>query len=241
MDVVGFGRGIRALRLRRGIRQEDVATAARVSRSVVARIEQGRADRVTVATLDRIAAAIGARVVCRLTWQGEGLDRLLDAGHAAIVEQVVRILRANGWTVATEVTFNHFGEHGSIDVFAFHPGSRVLLVVEVKSVVPDVQATLGALDRKERLALEIARQRGWRAVSVGRILVLREDRTARRRIAAHASTFGNAFPHRIAHIRSWLRSPDPLRPIRGLWFLSGSPQPTARRRAGAQRRQSSAT
>jgi hypothetical protein len=73
-------------------------------------------------------------------------------------------------------------------------------VIEVKSVVPDVQATLVTLDRKERLAPEIARTRGWDAAVVAKLLVVRNDRTSRRRIEVHAATFGNAFPD---------RSPDP--------------------------------
>jgi DNA-binding Xre family transcriptional regulator len=220
---------MRALRLRRHWTQDQLARRASISRSAVARVEQGRGDRATVATLDRIAAALGARVMCRLLWQGEGLDRLLDADHAATVEQVVRVLTLAGWLVATEVSFNVYGERGSIDVLAFHPTSRVLLVVEVKSVVPDVQATLVTLDRKERLAFEIALVRGWQGVAVARLLVIRESRTARRRIEEHAATFGTMFPDRIGRIRSWLKEPDARHPLQGLWFLSTGPQEVARR------------
>lgn len=210
--------------------------AAGVSRAVIVRIEQGGAVNVTVATLEKVAAPLGARVVCRLSWNGEGLDRLLDSSHAAIVEQVVRILGGAGWLVATEVSFNHFGERGSIDILAFHPETRLLLVIEVKSVVPDVQASLVTLDRKERLALGIARERGWNAVAVSRLLVVREDRTARRRIEDHAATFANAFPDRARVIRGWLTRPDPARPLRGLWFLSNESQADAIQRVRRPRR-----
>lgn len=230
MDAIAFGRGFKALRIRKRLRQDDLAEAAGVSRGVVVRIERGGADAVTVATLEKVAAPLGARVVCRLAWNGEGLDRLLDSAHAALVEQVVRLLGGVGWLVATEVSFNHFGERGSIDILAFHPASRLLLVVEVKSVVPDVQATLVTLDRKERLALQIARERGWDAAGVSRLLVIREDRTSRRRIDAHAATFANAFPHRARVIRGWLARPQPTRPLRGLWFLSNESQADANQR-----------
>ena len=225
-----FGRGVKALRLRKRWRQDDLAAVARVSRGVIARIEQGHAARVTVETLDKVAAALGGRVTCRLTWNGEGLDRLLDAEHAAIVEVVVRTLRSSDWLVATEVSFNNFGERGSIDVLAFHSDTRALLVVEVKSVVPDVQATLVALDRKERLAKEIARPKVWDAVSVARLLVIHDTRTARRRIESHAATFGNAFPDRAIDVRRWLATPEARRPLRGLWFLSGESQAIAKQR-----------
>jgi transcriptional regulator with XRE-family HTH domain len=230
MDPILFGRGVKTLRLRKRWRQDDLAAAAHVSRGVIARIEQGHAARVTIETLDKVAGALGGRVTCRLTWNGEGLDRLLDAEHAAIVEAVVRTLRSADWLVATEVSFNNFGERGSIDVLAFHPDTRALLVVEVKSVVPDVQATLVTLDRKERLAKEIARKRGWDAASVARLLVIGDNRTARRRIDAHAATFGNAFPDRARDVRRWLAAPDVRRPLRGLWFLSGESHAVAKQR-----------
>jgi transcriptional regulator with XRE-family HTH domain len=230
MDGVAFGRGFRALRIRKRKTQDDLAADAGVSRGTIARIEQGRAARVTIETLEKAARPLGARVIWRLSWNGEWLDRLLDEDHAAIVEQVVRTLRGAGWLVATEVSFNHFGERGSIDVLAFHVQSRVLLVIEVKSVVPDVQATLVTLDRKERLAMQIAAERGWHALSVARLLVIRDDRTSRRRIMEHAATFDNAFPDRIARIRGWLSKPDARKPLRGLWFLSSDSQAVARQR-----------
>lgn len=236
MDGILFGRGFRALRIRRRLTQDDLAGRAGVSRGVIARIERGGAATVTVATLEKVGAPLGARVVCRLSWNGEGLDRLLDASHAAIVEQVVRLLGGAGWLVATEVSFNHFGERGSIDILAFHPGTRLLLVIEVKSVVPDVQAALVTLDRKERLALGIARERGWNADGVSRLLVIGEDRTARRRIEEHAATFANAFPDRARAVRAWLMRPDRERPLRGLWFLSNESQANATQRVRKPRR-----
>ncbi|MBA2381573.1 MAG: helix-turn-helix transcriptional regulator [Chloroflexi bacterium] len=235
MDDVGFGRGLKALRIRKSWTQDELAREAKVSRGVVARIEQGHASKVTVQTLDKVAGALGARVTCRLSWNGEELGRLLDAAHAAIVEQLVGILQRGGWLVATEVSFNIFGERGSIDILAFHPATRVLLVVEVKSVVPDVQATLVTLDRKERLSPQIGRGRGWDAVAIWRLLVIKDDRTARRRIEAHAATFGNAFPDRAREVRRWLAAPHRRRPLRGLWFLSGDTQAVARQRVRRRR------
>jgi len=230
MDGVRFGGQLRALRRRRRWRQKDLAAAARVSRGVVARVEQGRGDRVTVATLERIARQLGARMVCRIDWYGEALDRLLDADHASIVEQVVRILQADGWLCATEVSFSIFGERGSIDILAFHPGERIILVIEVKSTMPDVQATLVTLDRKARLALQIARERGWVGRTVGRLLVIRQSRTARRRVSTHDATFANVLPDRAWAVRRWLQRPSAERPLAGLWFLPGDTQGITRHR-----------
>ena len=230
MDVIAFGRGLRALRIRRVWTQEDLGGRAGMSRGAVARIEQGQADGLTVRTLERLAAALGARVVVRLSWNGEGLDRLLDARHAATVEHVVRILRAANWLVATEVSFNEFGERGSYDVLAFHPTTGALLVIEVKTVVPDVQGMLSTFDRKFRLAPGVARRLGWLPISTSRLLVTVDIRSSRQRIALLRDTFQAVLPDRAWAVRRWIAAPEPAKPLRGLWFLTTESQAGATQR-----------
>src|SRR5262249_47234141 len=209
VDAIRLGRQVRALRRRRGWRQVDLGLAARLSRGRVSRVELGHADELTLASLEAVAKALGARLNVAPSWNGEGLDRLLDADHAALVEVVASTLRALDWQVAVEVSFNVRGEWGSIDVLAFHAATGVVLVIEVKSVVPDLQATLFTLDRKTRLALEIATERGWRGRTVGRILVVADTRTARRRVDRHATIFDAAFPARTVAVKRWLKRPTP--------------------------------
>ncbi len=204
-----------------------------MSRSVIGRLERAGAGRVTVETIERVAAELGGRVDLRLLWQGEGLDRLLDARHAALVERTLALLAASGWETAAEVSFNVRGERGSIDVLAFHRGNASLVVIEVKSVVPDLQAMLVALDRKARLAQAIATDRGWRAGSVSRLLVLPEDRTARRRIVALKATFDTALPARTVAVRRWLTAPTGQ--IRGILFLTDGTQAGTRHRVATTR------
>ena len=49
--------------------------------------------------------------------------------------------------------------------------------VEVKSVVPDLQAMLHGIDRKARVAPFLARERNWSPSTVSRLLVLPNDKT----------------------------------------------------------------
>jgi hypothetical protein len=156
------------------------------------------------------------------------MDRLLDADHAALVEWLVRLLIADGWIVIPEATFSIRGERGSIDVLAVHPATGALLVIEVKSVMPDVQALVGGMDRKARLAPSIARERGLAFTSVSRLLVLPDDRTARRRVAAHAATLDRILPARTRDFRRWLSTPRG--PLAGIMFVSGVTQQHARHR-----------
>lgn len=239
-----MGRQLRALRIRKEFRQEDVGLSAKLSRATISRLERGKVEEVAVGVLVRAAAALGATVDIRLRWNGEQLDRLLDEAHAWLIEGVVLMLRASGWDVAVEVSFSVWGERGSIDVFAYHRLTGIVLVVEVKSILPDSQATIHGLDRKTRLAAKLAEDRGWKCRGVARLLVVGATDTSRRRVMRLAATYAAAFPMRSPEMRRWLR--DPREPVSGLLFLSydrrGSANVTAaarlrvrRRRRGPQR------
>lgn len=132
------------------------------------------------------------------------------------------------------MSFSEYGERGSIDVLAWHAASRALLVIEVKSVVPDIQATIATLDRKARLGPAIARRRGWQATVVGALLVVAESSTSRQRVAMHAELFNRAYPDRAYAVRRWLR--DPSGRLAGLIFLrNGLPDRAMNRTSDRQR------
>jgi transcriptional regulator with XRE-family HTH domain len=233
MDATRLGLGIRALRRRRGWTQTELGRRSGTSQSAVSRAERHPMS-LTLVTLRGIGEALGARFSLRLYWQGEDLDRLLDAAHAGLVDEVVRLLTASGWEVIPEATFNYYGERGSIDVLAFHAASGTLLVIEVESVVPDMQAMLSGIDRKARVATSIARRRGWNARVVARLLVLPDDRTSRRRVERHGATLGAALPARTREVRRGVHSP--AAPLAGILFLSDAAVSSARHRVAAPRR-----
>jgi transcriptional regulator with XRE-family HTH domain len=222
MDPVRLGADVRLLRRRKRWTQARLASDAGVKRWVVSEIECGRGDRFALRILKRVVDAVGGYLSVRIQFHGEALDRLRDAAHARLIEWLVAFLAALGWIVETEVTFNHFGERGSIDILAFHPRFGALLIIEVKTAVPDIGGLQMTLDRKVRIAPELARPRGWTVASVSRLLVVAESSTARRRVEAHAATFAAAFPIRNEAVRRWLRRPDAA--IRGLFFVSDAGQ-----------------
>jgi transcriptional regulator with XRE-family HTH domain len=234
VDPLRVGRALRALRIRRGWRQQDAASAAGLSRSLFGRIERGELARVCLGDLEGASRVLGADLDVRIRWHGEGLDRLLDATHAAMVESVVAMLQGAGWETAVEVSFNFLGERGSVDVVGWHPVARALLIVEVKSVIPDAQSTISTHDRKSRLAASIGELRGWRPQIVGRLLVVAESSTSRGRVHALDAMFRTAYPDRAVGIRGWLR--EPSRALSGLLFLRVARGPDRMRGiAGRQR------
>ncbi len=241
MDDVRIGRALRALRLRRGLTQRELAALVGVSQSAISLAERGHLDRLSIRTVRRIFAALDARFEGLVTWRGGALDRLLDERHAALVETVVRDLRAAGWEVLVEVSFNHYGDRGSIDVLALHRASRCGVVGEVKSGLTVIEETNRRLDVKVRLAPTLIEERfGVRPVAVGRLLVLPRSTTSFRRVARLSATFDAVLPGRTAEARRWIR--DPRGPFAGIAFVpsmnGGGQRSGGRARAGTVAAQS---
>jgi transcriptional regulator with XRE-family HTH domain len=219
VDTHRLGAVVRALRIRRGWRQLDLAVRAAVPRSSVSKLERGRLGELSVDTVVRIAEALGARLDLVLRWQGGDLDRLVNARHSALHESVARhFLALPGWVLAPEVSFSIRGERGVIDILAWHAASGTLLVIELKTEIVDMNDLMGLVDRKRRLATEIGRNRGWNAATVAVWVIVGDSSTNRRRVASHATTLRAAFPVDGRSIGSWLR--DPAGPVACLSFWS---------------------
>lgn len=231
MDDLRLGRILRRLRGRKGWRQKDLAIAAEVSQSTISLIERGHLSTLSIRVLRAVFAAVDARFEGSVSWRGGAVDRLLDERHARLVGAVVIDLRARGWDVHVEVSFSEYGERGSIDILAIRPADRVALVVEIKSELMAIEDTVRKLDIKARLAAKIVVDRfGWRPATVGRLLVIEEGATSRRRVAANEGALGAAFPDRGARVRAWLRRPDGR--LSALRFFSSTNRGATRPRMG---------
>jgi transcriptional regulator with XRE-family HTH domain len=219
MDDQRVGSVVRALRRRRHWRQVELAAKAGCSQGAVSLIERGHIR--SLPQLRQVLAALDASMVIDLRWRAGALERLLDEDHARLVGYLVTLLRGLGWEVHAEVTYAEYSERGSIDVLAFHPRLQILLVIEVKTDLPSVEATLRKLDEKVRLAPTIARKRfGWTPWAVARLVAAPADRTMRRRVERQASVLEAALPVRGVAVRNWLA--EPVGAIAGLWFVTGT-------------------
>jgi hypothetical protein len=142
----------------------------------------------------------------------------MDARHAAMHEAVAGLFAAlEGWVIEPEVSFSIHGERGIIDILAWHPGRRMLLVVELKTEVVEVGMLLGKMDQRRRLAPSVARRFGWDPIGVSTWVIVAEGRTNRRAIAAHRAVIRRKFPVDGRVMRRWLR--DPREGIDSLGFL----------------------
>jgi transcriptional regulator with XRE-family HTH domain len=231
MDWRYVARLLVAVRREKRLRQSDVARLAGVSQTVISRAERGRVDGMTLGVLDRIADALEVDIRLEARWRGGVGDRLIDREHAGLVEQVVKVLRREGWDVRVEFTFNRYGERGAVDVLAYHASARVLLIIEVKSRLTDLQGFLASFGRKVRIVPDLARQElGWDATAVGRLLVVTGSSYNRTLVDRHRAIFDVSFEGRAGDVRRWLRSPSG--PLSAIWFISSD---ATRRSARSQR------
>ena len=225
MDDQRVGRVFREVRIRKAWRQRDLADKAGVSQGLVSRIELGRLSSVSLARIRKVAAALDIRASLDAWWRSGEVDRLIDRGHAALVEHVVASLKTDGWLTRVEVTLNHFGERGSADIVAWHPAERILLIVEVKTMVRDVQATASTFERKVRILPDVLLdESGWQPRALARLLVIADTHGNRSVVREHAAIFDSAWRSRTAAVRRWLRRPSigddaTQRGFGDIWFL----------------------
>lgn len=218
----------KALRRHLGISQTALVGAGR-SRHIPNAIEDGKAGALRVDDVRAYFARLGATVRLTAWYDGAVLDRLIDAEHADVIEASVHELRRQRWPVVeTEVSFNYWGERGSVDFLGANEAEAAIVIGEAKSAWGSLEETLRAIDVKLRLAPQLAYNRyGWRPNSIGVVLVFPEAGSTRRIAERYSATLLSAFPGRNLAIRAWLRKPDG--PLRGLWFL-----PIARRSVPAK-------
>jgi len=239
VDDRRVGRLLRSVRQHLDLRQVDVGNRAGVSQKVVSDLELGRLEAVGLARTRRVAAVLDVSIGIDAWWRGGQADRLLDRAHAGLVDYVVGVLGASGWQVVPEFTFNHYGDRGSVDILAWHPGECILLIVEVKATLTDLQDMLGSLSKKVRVVPKIAAgELGWRIDHVAKLLVVGGSAGNRSVVSRHAAIFEAAFPARSRATRAWLRRPRGA--ISAIWLISASALGTGRAVTRARVRLSSA-
>ena len=96
---------------------------------------------------------------------------------------------------------------GFVDILAWHSLTRTLLIIELKTEVPDPAGLLAQVDRYRRLAPAIGRAR-VDPLRVATWVFVAESDLNRRQVARHNVMLRNAFPRDRHSVRRWLRDPS---------------------------------
>ena len=232
MDDQRFGSAIRAVRIKRRWTQSDLASRSGVSRATISRLERGHPDTFSLETIRRVAAALDVRVDLIARWRSGDLDRLLNAKHSQVHELVARWFAKElpDWVLAPEVSYSIYGECGVVDIVAWHPGRRAILVIELKTDIVDVNQLIGKVSEKARLIRQVVRDRGWDPLTVSTWVIVAAGRTNRARLAAHQAVLRAAFPADGRLMRRWLADPTGSVAALSVWTdLAGRPLAPTRR------------
>jgi transcriptional regulator with XRE-family HTH domain len=189
--------------------QEQLADAVGLHRGHLANIEAGRAN-ISADLMETLAEALGQRlelVVHPPTFIAD--RRSHDTVHAWCSGYVARRMLSDGWRVAREVDAAMGQVRGWIDLLAFHPARRILLIIEIKTRLDD----LGGLERQvgwyERRAAEVAARHGWRARRVATWVVVLASDEIDRIAATNREVLSQAFPGRAGEMLAVLTGADP--------------------------------
>lgn len=209
MDDIRAGRLLRALRRRAHLTQKALGALVGLSQQEISLLELGRLDTVQTKTIRAAFRGVGASADWEIRWRGGAIDRLLDERHAALAGAVTQLLTPLGWQVIPELTYNEFGDRGSIDLVAWHAATSTLLIIEIKTELTSIEQTCRKHDEKVRLAPKLVRERyGWRPQSVARLLVLPDHRTARRQVDRADTILASIYPVRGWALRRWIGEPS---------------------------------
>jgi transcriptional regulator with XRE-family HTH domain len=198
--LADIGRLVRDGRVLSRWTQHELERRSGISQSRISRIERGSCATVRVVEIDRLFVAVGMRY---------RLDAILpsaaplvrDAVHIRCAAYVQRRLEAAGWLVRREVAIGDRGSRGWIDVLAFHPATRALLVIEIKTELHDLGAIERSLNWYVREAQRAAAAIGWRARTVSSALVVLATTINDDAIRANRAGVDVAFPGRAVGLR----------------------------------------
>ncbi len=221
---------VRSVRIDRRWTQRRLSRASGCHQSVIARVERATMPDLSLRTAGRVLRALGVEPELRLVAPRIEESPVRDRAHARCVATVARRLARAGYLVATEVEVGSGRWRGFIDVLAFHPAQRLLLVCEVKTEFRDV----GAVDRQLSSYVDAswapAAAMEWRPRGATGVLLFLATSETDRRIQEHRVYLERAFPLRartLADLILGVNTTMPVRGARGLALID----PASRRRA----------
>jgi hypothetical protein len=134
----------------------------------------------TFNSANRLLEAMGARLAVDVSAPFlPDREPQRDTAHAHCSAYAAIRLKRSGWETAGEVEVGGDRSRGWIDLLAYHPQHRLLLVIEIKTEIRDLGAIERSLGWYEREAWAAARRLGWRPRQIVGCLFLLGDRDER--------------------------------------------------------------
>ena len=166
------GSSIKATRQAIGWSEREFAARLGTNQAAVQRLESGRQAHLDVRLATEALDLLGIRLTIDANPIGlAGRQEQRDLVHARCCGYVARELKRRGWEVRTEVEIGGGRFRGWIDILAYRPSDRALLVIEVKTEIDDLGRILRSIGWYTRSSRDAARAMGWRPEVVLPVLV----------------------------------------------------------------------
>ncbi len=173
--------------------QARLAGSVGLSRPRLAAIEGGGGAGAPLGVWFALAEALGRYL--RFELARDPLSELVDAGHLALQELVIRVAKAAGWEVSFEAPTRAWESSRSIDVRLTDRRTRQIVNVECWNTFGDLGAATRSSNAKvrdeERRAVAIAGEGD--EFKVGLVWVVRDTKTNRELIARYPQIFESRF------------------------------------------------
>ena len=217
---------LREARILVGWSQRELAARAGTSQSMISRLERGAGPVVDVLVLEKTLSALGIRASLDVDARHlRDRRRQADAVHARLNGMLARRLERLGWRTATEVPIGVGSPRGWIDLLAFRPADRSLLVDETKTEIGDLGGLQRSLSFYEQEAWASARRLGWRPARSAVLCVVLDSRAIAERLVENRELVARAFTGDVPSTLAWLAEPG--HPVPRGWTLATA-DPVAR-------------
>lgn len=186
--AASFGDRFRLARTVLGMRQQDVAARAGVSRTMVCRMELGRGGSIGLDDWAAVAAVLGVELLADFPeTEPSPRGQVTLRCHGL----VARVARVGGWSATTEIVRPTPDRAPmTVETMLVRPSRREAALVHAWNPVPDVALAIDALQRRCAL-LRRSLGSGW---AVSALVLCRSTTADRRRVTECAPTLAAALP-----------------------------------------------
>jgi len=187
------GGEVREGRRRRRLTQEQLGDRVGLGQATISRAERGHGGGLTMDPWQRIGLAVDRPLV--VTLQRDTSGETAEAGHLAIQELVLRLVRAAGYVASFELPTRPAEPWRSADVGLRNEAARRLILAECWNTIGDIGAASRSSERKRADAEALAAARwGEEEAAVGMVWVVRATARNRALVARYPEVFAARFP-----------------------------------------------
>jgi len=207
--LAGLGGELRRSRLRRRLKQAELAAMIGVAQSTISVMERGLGESLSVDVWQRAFTTVDRRL--GLEPSRDIQDDVADAGHLGIQNLVLGLGRAVGYAGSFEVATRPADPSRSSDACLRDDRRRRLILAECWNTIGDIGAAARSTNRKVAEAGAFAAYAwGEEPHRVGAVWVVRATKRNRELVARYAEVFAARFPGSSARwVAALTRGDDP--------------------------------